>query len=54
MHGAHTSHLNVSLTDIAEFRNRDQDEYSLLELGQNNNEMWEMSVTSPSQQHFYF
>ncbi len=42
MHAAHTSHY-VSPTDIEKFRDWDQDEYSLLELGHQDDAMWEMS-----------
>lgn len=54
MQHAHTSHLTVSPTDIERCRDRDQDEYSLLELGQKDYAMWEMRVTSALQQHFIF
>ncbi len=42
MHAAYTSHLNASPTDTERFRDRDQDEYSLLELGHQDDAMWEM------------
>lgn len=48
MHAIHTSHLNISPTDIKRHRDRDQDEYSLLELGHQDNTMWEMRVISTS------
>ncbi len=54
MHAAHTSHLNISPTDTERFRDRDQDEYSLLELGHQDDAMWEMRGISASQQRFIF
>lgn len=54
MQHAHTSHLTVSPTDIERCRDRDQDEYSLLELGHQDSAMWEMRVISASQQYFIF
>lgn len=53
MHAAHTSHLHNFPTDIEKCRDRDQDEYSLLELGHQDDAMWEMGVISASQQQFF-
>lgn len=51
MHAIHTSTFNVSPTDIERHRDRDQDDCSLLELG--NHAMWEVRVISGSEQHFF-
>lgn len=53
MHAIHTSPFNISPTDIKRHRDRDQDECSLLELGHQDNTMWEMRVISASEQHFF-
>jgi len=52
MHAIHTSTFNVSPTDIERHRDRDQDECSLLELG--NHALWEVRVISTSERHFHF